>query len=113
MRNSSRCPTRAREGALDGLTCDMCGKSLLVDEEVRYVADVTVFAAYDVMEMTRDDLERRDIRAEIERTLEKLKDISEKEAEEEVLAKRCLDLCPSCRTLFLEGIERLPGEKRE
>jgi len=80
----------------------MCGRALLVDEDVRYVADITVFAAYDVMEMTTEDLEKRDIRAEIRRALDRLRNIGEKEAQEEVLAKRRLDLCPSCRKLFLK-----------
>jgi len=91
---------------LDGITCDICGKSLLVDEDVRYVADVTVFAAYDVMEMTSDDLARRDIRAEIERTLATLRDRDPKEAEEEVIAQRRFDLCPSCRRNFLDGLPK-------
>jgi hypothetical protein len=87
---------------VDGITCDMCGKSLLVDEEVRYVADVRVYAAYDPMELTTRDLEARDVRAEIERTLETLEGVGEIEAQEEVYATRRLDLCPSCRKLFLD-----------
>jgi len=73
-------------------------------EDVRYVADVTVFAAYDVMELTSEDLSKRDIRAEIERTLEALKGRDEKELEEEIIARRRLDLCPSCRRKFLTSM---------
>ena len=86
---------------MDGLNCDMCGKSLLVDEDVRYVADITVYAAYDVMELTTEDLARRDIKAEIDRALAAAAGRDPKELEEEVIAKRRLDLCPSCRKLFL------------
>jgi len=87
---------------VDGITCDMCGKSLLVDEDVRYVADLTVFAAYDVMELTSEDLAKRDIRAEIKRLLEQLKLRDQKELEEEVFAQRRYHLCPSCRKRFLD-----------
>ena len=53
---------------MDGITCDMCGKSLLVDEDVRYIADVSrSYAAYDAMEITTEDLARRDIAEEIRR----------------------------------------------
>ena len=89
---------------MDGITCDYCGKSLLVDEDVRYVADVAVFAAYDVMELTAEDLAKRDIRAEIEKTLASLAHKDAREAEEEIVAKRRFDLCPSCRRTFLGGL---------
>jgi transcription initiation factor IIE alpha subunit len=87
----------------------MCGKSLLVDEDTRYIADLTVFAAYDVMEMTSEDLARRDIKAEIRRTLERLQGRDQKEIEEEIFAQRRFDLCPSCRKRFLDD----PFGKRE
>jgi len=86
---------------VDGITCDMCGKSLLVDEDVRYVADMVVYAAYDPMELTSEDLER-DIAAEIAATLEAVKGRDAKELEEEVVAARRIDLCPSCRRKLLD-----------
>ncbi len=96
---------------MDGLTCDMCGRSLLVEEDVRYVADITVYAAYDVMEITTEDLARRNIRAEIEAALRQTEGRTAKELEEEVIAKRRLDLCPSCRREFLA--DPLAKGKRE
>jgi hypothetical protein len=86
---------------MDGITCDLCGKSLLVDEDVRYVAEVVVYAAYDVMELTSADLER-DIAGEVSDTLGALDGRDAKELEEEVAATRRLDLCAACRKEFLE-----------
>ena len=43
---------------MDHLTCDICGKALLTDESVRYQARIQVFAAYDPLEITPDDLTR-------------------------------------------------------
>jgi len=88
---------------MDGITCDMCGKSLLVDEDVRYVGDLLVYAAYDPMEVTSEDLQR-DIRAEISELLEKMKDRDAAELEEEVVAARRLDLCPACRKRLLDEL---------
>ncbi len=81
--------------------CDLCGKTLLVDEDVRYIADICVFAAYDVMEITSFDLDR-DIKAEIRKTLKNMEGRDTTELEEEVYAKRLLDLCPSCRKIFID-----------
>ncbi len=79
-----------------------------MEENVRYVAELVVYAAYDPMELTSADLER-DIAAEIERTLEVIKKRDAKELEEEVVAVRRLDLCPQCRKRVLEEMTR-PGE---
>lgn len=87
---------------MDGITCDVCGKSLLVDEDVRYVADVLVRAAYDPMELTSEDLER-DIAGEIRDTLKRMQGKSAEELEEEVVAVRRYDMCPSCRKKLLKS----------
>ena len=57
---------------MDGITCDMCGKPLLVDEPARYEVRIEVYAAYDPLELTPDDL-ARDTRAEIHALLERMK----------------------------------------
>ncbi|MDN3514628.1 MAG: hypothetical protein NG747_09525 [Candidatus Brocadia sp.] len=36
-------------------TCDMCGRPLLADEDIRYVVKIEVYAACDAMEMDDDD----------------------------------------------------------
>ena len=40
---------------MEGITCDRCGKSLLIDESVRYEVKIVVQAAYDPMELTAED----------------------------------------------------------
>lgn len=36
-------------------TCDMCGKSLLADEDIRYVVKIEVYTACDAMDMDDDE----------------------------------------------------------
>ncbi len=85
---------------MHGLTCDRCRKSLLLDEEVRYLARVEVVAAYDPPELTRADLER-DFDAEIRRLVAAMERGDAKSMEEEVAVVRRFDLCPPCRAAFL------------
>ena len=89
---------------MDGITCDMCNKSLLVDEDTRYIGEILVFAAYDPMELTSADLDR-DIAAEMRIILASMEGRDTKELEEEVAARRRIDLCPACRKRFLERID--------
>jgi hypothetical protein len=89
-----------------GLTCDRCGKPLLVDEPLRYIAKLEVYAAYDPLEITRHELERRDTRAEIQRLLVEIERRNPTELEAEVHERIDLDLCPPCRKAF---VDTLPG----
>ena len=43
---------------MEGISCDRCGEGLLIDDDVRYIMRVEMVAAYDPMEITRQDLER-------------------------------------------------------
>ena len=52
-------------------TCDLCGKTLLADEDTRYVVKIEVYAAYDPMEITGDDL-REDRSDEMQGLLEEM-----------------------------------------
>jgi hypothetical protein len=90
---------------MHGLSCDRCGKSLLIGEPVRYLARVEVAAAYDPPELTRADLER-DFDAEIRRLVRTAEARDAKELEEEVALVRRFDLCPPCRAAFVAA---LPG----
>jgi hypothetical protein len=90
-------------GAMHGLSCDRCGKSLLIDEEVRYLARVEVVAAYDPPELTRQDLER-DFDAEIRRLVRAMEEGDAREMAEQVAAVRRFDLCPPCRAAFLAAL---------
>ncbi len=82
------------------LTCDMCGKVLLADEDVRYVVRVEVYAAYDPMEITSADL-AKDHGAEIRRLLEQAAEKDAEELEAEVYKQFRFDLCPSCQRNYV------------
>jgi hypothetical protein len=84
-----------------GLTCDRCGKNLLVDEEVRYVARIEVLAAYDPLELTKEDLER-DREDEIRRLVDKLSQMTEDEVLDSVYRRFVFDLCPPCHRAYLQ-----------
>lgn len=86
---------------MTGFCCDRCGKPLLVDEEVRYVVDVRVYAAYDPMEITSDDL-AADRRDEIRELTQKMREMDPKELEEQVYKRFTLELCPACQREYLK-----------
>lgn len=83
---------------MDHLTCDLCGSALLLDSDVRY----EVKAAYDPMELTDEDL-AKDHEAQMRRALEKLKGMTEQEAQDEVYRLFTFDLCLSCQKRFLKN----------
>ena len=83
-----------------GLSCDRCGKSLLIDEDVRYTLKIELVAAWDPPEITAKDL-RRDFDAEIRKLIKAMESRDAKSLEEEVAVLRTFDLCPPCRVEFL------------
>ncbi len=84
----------------DGLVCDGCGATLLLDSDVRYVVDVRGYAAYDPMEITADDLDR-DFGADMNKLIDELRRQDAKSAEEDVHKEMRLDLCPRCWKRFV------------
>lgn len=86
---------------MDGISCDACGKSLLVEEDVRYEVRIDVRAAYDPMEITREDLDR-DLDAERRKLIERMKDLSAEEAMDQVHRAFKFDLCPPCQRRYLK-----------
>lgn len=90
--------------------CDRCGRALLVDHAVRYVAEIQVYAAYDPLEVTREDLERSGDPALWDRLLEQLNERSAEELEAEVFKRMRFDLCPPCHKAFLAQPLPPPGE---
>ena len=87
---------------MDGLVCDRCGKSLLVDEPVRYRMDLQITAAYDAPEITPKDLEG-DLQQEISDVIEGTEGVPVQKLEDEVAAQRRYDLCPPCGRVVLEN----------
>ena len=84
---------------MNGISCDRCGKTLLVDEEVRYVAKIEVFAAYDPMELTHADLEK-DLDRELRELIERMKTMDPEKAQDQVYRHFRFDLCPACRRKY-------------
>lgn len=87
---------------MDGITCDRCGKGLLIDEDVRYEVKIIVKAACDPMELTAEDVaqSRED---QINRLLEALKDLSPQEAQDQVYREFSFDLCLRCQREYLQN----------
>lgn len=86
---------------MDGLVCDACDATLLVDADVRYVLRIEGFAAYDPLELTRQDMER-DLHAEMRTLLESLSRLSAEEAQDQVYRSFRYDLCPTCWRRYIE-----------
>lgn len=86
---------------IPGISCDACGKTLLVDESVRYVVDIKVYAAYDPMEITQADYEK-DRSEEIRRLVEACKRMSAEELEDQVYRDFIFHLCPGCQKRYLK-----------
>ncbi|MCZ6692062.1 MAG: hypothetical protein O7H41_20955 [Planctomycetota bacterium] len=87
---------------ITGISCDACSKSLLVEESVRYVVDIRVYAAYDPLEITQQDY-REDRREEIRQLLEACEKMSAEELEDQVYRSFRFHLCPGCQRRYLRG----------
>ena len=81
----------------DSATCDRCGADLL-GADVHYLAEIKIWAAYDVMEIgSRRALGRRELRTEyVEALMDAAKQTAE-EASDSVYWQRKFDLCAKCR----------------
>lgn len=86
---------------MDRLTCDRCGRGLLLDAPVRYEVNIEVKSAYDPLELMEEDL--LDAEAEMKRLIEKLKNVSPDAAQDEVYRKFRFDLCATCQKIYLKN----------
>lgn len=84
------------------LTCSMCGKTLMLDEDVRYVVHIRVFAAADPMEISPQDL-RQDLREELIRLAREADKFSAEELESQVYKELKFYLCPRCHREYLRS----------
>jgi hypothetical protein len=82
-------------------TCDLCGKTLLAEEDTRYVVKIEVYAAYDPMEIGGDDL-REDHDDEIQGLLARMEDMEAEDLEDQVYKTFRFDLCPGCHEAYLK-----------
>jgi len=97
-------------------TCDVCGADLLT-ADLRYVARIEVFAAYDVMELSRADLEK-DHGDEIKKLLEEINGKSAGELLDGVYRRFEFDLCQRCQREYLKdplglGVRRVKAASYE
>lgn len=82
------------------LVCNMCGKTLLLEEDVRYIVRIQVFAAPDPMEISDDDL-ARDLEREMQQVIKSAEGKSARELEDEVYREFLFHLCPACQKIYL------------
>jgi hypothetical protein len=85
--------------------CDRCGKQI-AKNALRYIAKIEVYAAYDPLEITFNDL-MRDYKAEIEEILKECEQMTEEELMRDVYVQFQFDLCRSCQTIYVAN--PLPG----
>jgi len=84
---------------MDHLTCDRCGRGLLLDAPVRYEVRIEVKSAYDPLELSEEDLAKAG--DELHSLVAKLKDYSAHQAQDEVYRAFRFDLCATCQKNFL------------
>jgi hypothetical protein len=82
-------------------TCDLCGRTLLADEDTRYVVKIEIYAAYDPMEISQEDLEE-DRDEEIRDLLAEMQDLDAEDLENQVYKTFRYDLCPACHEAYLK-----------
>jgi len=73
----------------------------LVDEDVRYIVKIEVYAAYDPLELTEEDLEGDQL-AEMSAIYEQTEGMDPEELEEEVYKSFRFDLCAECQKKYLQ-----------
>jgi hypothetical protein len=80
--------------------CDRCGQPV-ADGSLRFTAKIQVFAAYDPLDISFDDL-TRDHSAEIKRLLDECKDLTEEQLMKDVYVEFNFDLCPPCQKAYIK-----------
>jgi hypothetical protein len=68
---------------------------------LRYVTKIQVYAAYDPLEISFDDL-RKDAKAEIQKLLKQMEGKTEEELMREVYTAFEFDLCPACQKEYVK-----------
>jgi len=89
---------------MDTATCDICDGDLL-GQDVRYVVDIKVYAAYDPLEITQQDLER-DIEGELIALIRALRQKVKTAADAQALTDSVyksfrFDLCLTCQRKYI------------
>lgn len=93
---------------MNGISCDICDKGLLIKENVRYEVRIEVKSAYDPMELTEDDLEQAS-EGEMKQVIDELSKLSQQEAEDQVHKLFKFDLCLACQKEFIKNPLKKPN----
>jgi hypothetical protein len=80
--------------------CDRCGQPI-DPGQLRFIAKIQVFAAYDPLEITFEDL-TRDHTPEIRRILQQCEGLTEAELMRDVYVDFQFDLCCACQRVYIE-----------
>lgn len=83
------------------LACDLCGKTLMADEDVRYVVRIEVFAAADPMELTEEDL-KKDLRKALRELMVRMEHMDPEKAQDSVYRSFHFELCLACQKEYLK-----------
>jgi len=93
------------------VTCDLCGKDIVVGEDHRYVVKMEVFAGHDPAQITESDLDDDHMEAVSEMLRETEEDYDPNAAAPAYKNFR-YDLCPECHKKFVRNpLSREPAQK--
>jgi hypothetical protein len=83
-------------------TCDLCGRDLDSQNDLRYVVRMEVYAAFDPLR-TDESEDDRDHLEEVQDIIERMEDAECDQIGEDVYQQMRFDLCPECRKRFIKS----------
>ena len=83
-------------------TCDLCGRDLDSQNDLRYVVRMEVYAAFDPLR-TDESEDDRDHLQEVQDIIERMEDAECDQIGEDVYQQMRFDLCPECRKRFIKN----------
>jgi hypothetical protein len=83
-------------------SCDLCGRELDPQDDLRYVVKIEVFAAFDpaATDAADDDCDHLE---EIQDILERMEESASDQIGDDVYQQLRFDLCPECRKKFAKN----------
>jgi len=82
-------------------SCDLCGRNLDPQNDLRYVVKMEIFAALDPVATEEDG--DRDHLQEVQDVLTRMEDAQSSQIGEDVYEQLRFDLCPECRRKFAKS----------
>ena len=83
-------------------SCDLCGRNLDAQNDLRYVVRMEVYAAFDPVAVDGEE-DDRDHLQEVQDILERMEATESDQIGEDVYQQLRFDLCPECRRKFLKS----------